>query len=309
MKKTILLLIFSCQSVITIGQAWCGGIASPEEWNFDNSSAHWSTFLIIDTITNPDNIWQVGTPQKTVINSAYSSPNVIITDTINPYPANDTSVFIFNVIDHGGYAYAFTAELSGYYKVNSDTLKDYGMIEVSLDNGAYWFNITSDSCINCFPDEIDWFTPKPILTGNSDGWVNIRIDLSGLGAFCGVNYGDTIIYKFTFISDSIVDTLDGLAFDDIQFCDGWEGVNENTDNNFIDIYPNPASEKIFLSRKTNILNESVKIYSHIGNLILEDNHFEGNSIDIKKLNLANGIYFIEYYDTKNFIVKKIVVQN
>ncbi|MDA3953800.1 MAG: transposase [Bacteroidales bacterium] len=34
-------------------------------------------------------IWQIGTPNKTFFDSAYSSPNAIITDTVNYYPINN----------------------------------------------------------------------------------------------------------------------------------------------------------------------------------------------------------------------------
>jgi hypothetical protein len=49
--------------------------------------------LNIDVASNPNNIWQIGPPQKAVLNNSNSSPNVIITDTINSYPITDTSSF------------------------------------------------------------------------------------------------------------------------------------------------------------------------------------------------------------------------
>ena len=44
------------------------------------------------------NIWQVGKPQKTYLNGAWSSPKGIITDTATTYPVNTYSIFPF-VID------------------------------------------------------------------------------------------------------------------------------------------------------------------------------------------------------------------
>ena len=48
-------------------------------------------YIFIDTINNPNNIWQIGLSQKTFLSS---SDVVMITDTLNSYPANDTSSFI-----------------------------------------------------------------------------------------------------------------------------------------------------------------------------------------------------------------------
>ena len=38
-----------------------------------------------DTISNPNNIWQIGKPQKKTLDSAYSGRNALITDTTNYY--------------------------------------------------------------------------------------------------------------------------------------------------------------------------------------------------------------------------------
>ncbi|HEY0030587.1 MAG TPA: hypothetical protein VGC65_07505, partial [Bacteroidia bacterium] len=60
--------------------------------NFDGAPlSTWGYELYIDTISNPGNVWQIGPPQKNTFTGAVSSPNVIVTDTLNYYPVNDTS--------------------------------------------------------------------------------------------------------------------------------------------------------------------------------------------------------------------------
>ena len=95
-------------------------------------TAHYGK-LFIDTVSFPDNIWQIGSPQKNILNEAFSPPNVIIPDTINSYSISDTS--IFKVIHRVNIALALEQkmELSGHYKVDSDSLEDFGMIEYSPD--------------------------------------------------------------------------------------------------------------------------------------------------------------------------------
>lgn len=306
MNKFLLYISLMLISATSFGQVWCGGIAIPEDWNFDGGMTPWDYLLQIDTVSNPNNIWQIGAPQKTVISSAYSSPNVIITDTINSYPPNDTSVFIFKHIDQGGYSTPHSAELSGYYKVNSDSLNDYGTIDISLDQGATWINLITDTTYSSY---YYWWTPKPTLTGNSNGWVNFWVSLAPLGQVFNVNWGDTILLKFTFVSDSIADTLDGLAYDNFQFCDGVEGIEEILNDNLIVVYPNPTNDLLFINRRTQPQKESVKIFNYTGQLIFDDENFKGKTIDTKKLNLVDGFYFLRYTDTKSYAMKKFIVQH
>lgn len=53
----------------------------------------------IDT-TMPNNLWQIGKPQKPFFSSSHSPSNAIVTDTINSYPINNDSYFD---IVHTGY--------------------------------------------------------------------------------------------------------------------------------------------------------------------------------------------------------------
>ena len=289
----------------TFGQVWCGSIAMPWDWDFDGAQPPYGYFLERDTFSNPNNIWQIGAPQKGVINNAYSNPNVIITDTINSYPPNDTSVFIFKHIDEGGYSTPHSAELAGYYYVNSDSLNDFGTIEISLNQGTSWINLVTDTIYSSY---YQWFTSKPTLTGNSNGWKNFFVRLADLGNVFNVNQGDTILLKFTFISDSIADTLDGLAFDNFEFCDGYEGIEEISKDDLISIFPNPTNELLYIEREKKSSNASIQIYNNIGELLYEENSFNAEFIDVKILNLINGIYLLKYSDGEYYTIKQFVIQ-
>src|SRR4051812_30284690 len=54
-------------------------------------------YFYIDSLQT-NNIWQLGKPSKPVFDSAYSKPLALVTDTLHPYPINNTSSFI--VIDN-----------------------------------------------------------------------------------------------------------------------------------------------------------------------------------------------------------------
>jgi len=302
MKKPLLFFVLICQTVTIFGQVLCGGIAMPEDWSFDGYTPE-DYSVRIDTVSNPNNIWQIGVPQKTTINTAYSSPNVIITDTINSYPINDTSVFIFKYFNHDGYG-GNHAQVAGYYEVSSDSLKDYGTIEISLDGGFTWINLITDYDYDSY---YYWMSPKPVLTGNSHGWQYFIVELSGLGNVFNLSYGDSILLKFAFISDSIADTLDGLAYDSFQFCDGSEGIEEKTNASLISIFPNPTDDILYITRLTQPERESVQIFNYIGQLVYEDHCFKSDNIITKKLNLKDGLYFLKYSDTKSYVIKQFIV--
>ena len=304
MKRFIFFIFFVSVASTSFGQVWCGGIAMPEDWDFDGGQTPFDFILEIDTITNPNNIWQIGTPQKGVIDNAYSNPNVIVTDTINYYPPNDTSVFIFKHIDQGGYSWPHSAELSGYYYINSDSLNDFGTIEISLNQGVSWINLITDTI---YSSSYYWFTPKPTLTGNSNGWKNFWVSLADLGSVFNVNYGDTILLKFSFITDSIVDTLDGLAYDNFQFCDGVEGIEEISKENLISIYPNPTNGLLYIERENNSSNATIQIYNSTGKLLYEENSFNAEFIDTKKINLIDGLYLLKYSDREYYTVKQFLI--
>ena len=120
--------------------------------------------LTIDTISNPNNSWQIGIPNKEFLSDAFSPMNVIITDTINPYPVNDTSAFtIWHVADEG-FVEPHSADLQGYYKVNSDSLRDFGRIDFSPDNGNLWVDLINDTI---YPPPM-WRSDIPVLTGTSN---------------------------------------------------------------------------------------------------------------------------------------------
>jgi len=304
MKRLIFLMSLLVIASTTFGQVWCGGIAMPEDWDFDGGQTPYDFILEIDTLSNPDNIWQIGNPQKGVINNAYSNPNVIITDTIDYYPPNDTSVFIFKHIDQGGYSWPHSAELAGYYYVNSDSLNDFGTIEISLNQGASWINLITDTVYSQY---YYWFTPKPTLTGNSNGWQNFWVSLAELGGVFNVNQGDTILLKFAFISDSIVDSLDGLAYDNFQFCDGVEGIKEILKENLISIFPNPTNGLLYIERNHISKIATIQIFCSTGQLLYEENSFNGEFIDTKKINLIDGLYLLKYSDGENYTVKQFFI--
>lgn len=198
---------------------------TPFTLNFDSQIE--GTQLVIDTIQNSSNIWQIGTPKKLNFTTANSGSRVIVTDTINSYPINNQSEFIVKTVEHGGFSFNHTATVGGFYNVSTDTLLDYGTITVSFDTGKTWIDV-----INNAPENTDWYSGTPVLSGFSAGWRYFDVNIAGWTAGNSVKMGDSIFYKFSFISDGIADNKEGLMFDDLHFVNEFEGVQKVRLNDF-----------------------------------------------------------------------------
>lgn len=252
---------------------------------------------------NQNDLWQIGVPQKNVFNAAHSMPNVMVTDTTLPYPVNDTSTFEIVNTASDGWTMVFLVGISGYYQVNSDTLTDFGTMEVSPDNGTTWIDIIDDSIYSSY---FQWWTPQPVLSGNSNGWQFFHVEFAQLGLAFNVQIFDTILFRFTFISDSIQTNKDGLMFDDIAFEDYYSSVPEVKNNQLVSIYPNPTVNELFIENKSKTKRQTVQLFDHNGRLVYENLDFNGSSLNTEFL--QNGIYLLMFSTNEGYDLEKFVVQ-
>jgi len=284
--STMKQLNFTFLLIIIISSTLFGQLDGNYELEFDNQ---WGMeHLFIDTISNENNIWQVGQPQKSIFSSAYSSPNVIITDSIHSYPPNDTSSFIITNQAGAGFYVPHTVVLAFKYYVNSDTLTDYGKIEFSPDNGTTWIDMLDDAIWFYY-----WpFYEKPVLSGNSNGWKNFYINLAQFGYDYGVQYGDTVLYRFTFISDSIQTNKDGLMFDSFSFWDYSEGIDEVVFGIFTSYcFPNPANNNLTIKFENRFNIIDITIFDIHGKSVFEKQISNENTVELNISELTSGIYF------------------
>jgi hypothetical protein len=273
---------------------------------FDDSSLFFR--ITIDTLSYHNNIWQIGPPQKTFFNSAYSLPNVIVTDTVNPFPSNDTSVFIITHLAVDGFIWPHTVIVSGYYKSDCDSLNDFGLIEFSPDKGETWINIVNDSVYNQY---YQWYTEKPALTGKVLEWTYFYVNIAELGYFFNIEYGDTLYYKFTFISDGISNQGDGLMYDNLHFEDWWEITEEHPTNNiFSTTYPNPATNDLTIDYENSSHQPfKLSLYNIDGKLIFTTIIIEDRYL-LNTNELISGIYLYQLnkLDSKELTWGKIIIE-
>src|SRR5680860_1850189 len=93
-RITSFIIIIICSTNVNAQWTWWLNFEDPQ---MNNERVY------IDTAGG--NSWSIGAPDKTVFTSAYSPSNVIVTDTLDPYPMNDTSSFIIKHLASGGWDY------------------------------------------------------------------------------------------------------------------------------------------------------------------------------------------------------------
>jgi len=251
---------------------------------------------MIDTTAYPQNLWQIGRPQNPLFDSACSSSNVIITDTINKYSTNNYSVFIIKNMATMGDIYGCKMFQGNYY-VQTDSLKDYGKIEFSPNNGATWIDIINDTIYNT---SFLWYSQKPVLTGNSIVCKNFDIVLADLGSVFNVESGDTLLFRFSFVSDSIYDNLGGLMYDNLCFWNFVEGISEIHFKPIkSNIYPNPSTN-IFTIEFENPASElfELSVYDIHSKLVLKKNDITDSKIVIDAKAFKQGTYIYKLTDLR-----------
>lgn len=265
---------------------------------FDFESNVYSGYLFIDTTSNHKNVWQIGKPSKTIFNNAHSPTHAIITDTLNPYPKSDSSSFIVKVLHGYAMTVSVNISLSFYYKVHSDTLVDFGKIEISCDSGKTWIDLVKQ---DTFLQKVIIRSPNFTFSGNTGNWRQFRVGIGG----CNLPT-KLLLFKSTFISDSIQTNKEGWLIDDINIGVLPDvGIKEDLFNAYTSIYPNPVSEKLNISCHNHLEDNPYEIFDFSGKLILQG-LINSTSIDISQLN--EGLYVLKYYVGDKISIHKFIIK-
>ncbi|MCB9171166.1 MAG: T9SS type A sorting domain-containing protein [Flavobacteriales bacterium] len=260
--------------------------------NFDDTLV---SHVQIDTTDGHGGLWQIGAPQKSVLTSAQSAPNVIVTDTLAPYPPNDTSRFTIVHLANEGWWFPHTVILEGYYWSDTDSLEDIGTIEVAYNVDSGWIDVLHDTL---FAPMIIWGGGPPQLTGSSGGWRYFYGDLMNVSAYIhyGIGYdiqiGDTIRWRFSFFSDSTDTGRDGLMFDDLHFEDWAEAIPEYSANSFhSQVAPTPVTDELTLIYETAGLNAlALTIVDARGTVVRSRSFHTEHRTTIDVHDLSPGLY-------------------
>lgn len=259
MNRTLLLITllsliaFSAKSQIGLRQYFDG----------DDTLSTKSIVIKLDPDTN--NIWQIGPPQKVAFDSANTLPNAIVTDTINLYPVNNKSIFTFSVNRNTFTSWGIMA-LRWSQQLNMEFKKDGGYVEYSVDTGQTWVNVLRDTnAYNIYGFDtvnVDTLPDGTIaFTGYDTTWRDVWV-CYGTNFFLNT---DSLIFRFTFQSDSVDGFDEGWLIDNMLFHETFFHTVGKVDpqHSFL-VYPTITSDII------NISTGDIKL--KMDNIILTDNH-------------------------------------
>jgi hypothetical protein len=283
----------------------CGSIIAQVYGYHEETNLETNTGMIKFDTSIPNNIWQIGEPQKVIFDEAYSVPNAIMTDLNNPYPVNNTSSFYLSIKEVQWFT-GSPSTLRFYHKFDTDSLTDGGYIDVSYDGGASWLNIIYDSTMfNCswtpgfwyfssnfYGDSDTLFNGMNGFSGKSDDWQESMF----IWFYClGVDeeYPDSMMIRFNFISDDLPSDKEGWMIDNIVLHSDLCGFTpEGKTNDYsVTIQPNPINNEsriiIHGTIKTKYNLTITDIFGRqVYTITASDNEFLLNNTGLK-----TGIYF------------------
>lgn len=305
MARRLLTLLFSIVVLSTSGQVpyQLTFGAGPTLHFDDTTSTH---YFYIDTNVI-GNAWQIGTPQKTLFDSAYSAPNALVTDTLNGYPTENYSTTYMSLVVAEGLMWFYFV-----HKYDTDTLEDGGKIELSIDGGANWHNLRDSAywnSVGCRVDGTRLYSYQDTVaslgdqgfSGNSAGWLDTEFEFFYQNITVPM---DTFQLRFVFSSDTVETNKAGWLIDDIIIGANHIGVEEYQTNQ-ITVYPNPTNGFLRFNGLKHPLRQ-VYVSDGFGRKVEPNELFDGN-LDIS--NLADGIYFItivtdQFSKTQKVVLKK-----
>jgi len=316
MKTYILLLVFLGTCLITFPQVPV--VDTPGDtidiWtviNFEEPSPY------IHINSSSQNTWQIGAPQKSFFDAAYTVPNTMVTDTLNFYPVNNQSSFdlylgSFNMGGMWGGYYPYDIFIDFRHKFDSDTLMDGGYITVSWDKGITWMNIINDSVYfgehpawwlpfggnsNLYSSENILFNGEPGFSGKSDGWVHTCMAWFVWPVKMAWDFPpDTMIIRFNFVSDGNHHDKEGWMIDQIRIfsLDLGSGIRENQPGSKRShIAPNPVKSSAIVKFDKTYDNVEYSLLDVTGRICAVGEPGKCSQFILDRRNIFPGMYFLK----------------
>lgn len=263
--------------------------------------------LLTENAGSSNTLWVIGTPDKSLLNSAGTGSLAYLTGTNNNYPSNTTAYLYTNCYDLSQIS---SPVLSFKMAFDIEEDWDYLLVEYSTDQGEVWQTLGSASDPN-------WYNSSSTANGipgnqwtgegedsNPLGGNNATVhDYSyDLGAFSSET---SVIFRFVFRSDQSV-TENGVMIDDLVV-QGVLSTNDEDFSNQVLISPNP-SDGIFTVRIPFNVNSSISVYNYLGQVIKQENNITDETHVLDMSGLSSGIYILRVLSDGKTASKKIILK-
>jgi hypothetical protein len=192
----------------------------------------------------------------------------MITDSVFTYP-NGTNAS-FEIHWPAWNQYPLSLIMRFHHSMDSDSLLDGGIIEVSRDHGTTWTNVIDDQTNMLFLSNELYTSTDTLYTGEkgfSGTYTDHYTELEWVWVFPIKDLPtDTMYYRFRFISDTVNSEKEGWMISDISFSfvDLGSGIEELTLFDF-SVAPNPSNGLIEINGSSEV--EKAILRDVTGNIV------------------------------------------
>jgi hypothetical protein len=315
MKKFVLHLILLVTAFSATGQVIEG--LPKDSVSFSTADTAFQHYYYPDTAAVP--LWQIGRTTKSFFTADTSGVIAIMTDTLNYYRTNADNYFVLDLPD------SLNTIISFWHHYETDSGRDGGTVEYSIDGGLTWENIVGD----CHTEE-----ESPLYGICTDNFYHADDTLTnGVPAFSGSRHGQFSrlqfykaipvllafpsecpervgLLRFRFISDTTSDTLAGWMIDSvkIEYDNYYYGGSVHSvpgDQPFLP-FPNPSTDGRFVFPALhNQMNYTIVLRDAFGSIVFTRAYAQ--QMDFSQL--PPGLYFFSVSDSVNTYSGKIVLDN
>jgi len=119
--------------------------------------------------------------------------------------------------------------------------------------------------------------------------------------------------RLDFLSTSSSFTIKDYAYESTPnacILSGKNGIriNENTNKNFLSIFPNPLISSSTIETIANLTNATLSIYNVYGQKVKQVNNISGQTISLPRGALPGGMYFIRLTEgSKTIAIEKLII--
>lgn len=226
---------------------------------FDGADTSWTRSIIINMDTPAGNLWQIGKPSKVIFNSAATLPNALLTDTLNNYPAGNSSGFSFRFFD-SSININRNALIAVRWKQKLDMERGRSGLVVEFSRaGKPWESIFNNPNVYrfygyAFQNKDTLFNGQYAFSGSDTVWRDIWVCFTR-------QYPDSFEteLRFTFVSDTGTSGKEGCMIDNMlvqtTFAHTIKAVGGERNST---VYPTHSSGTLYVEASRASQNEYVR---------------------------------------------------
>jgi Secretion system C-terminal sorting domain len=256
-------------------------------------------------------VWQVGPPQKTLFNAAASTPNVLVTDTLNACAVNANASAEFPLNQFAPFG---IMAMQWKQKLDLDSAVDRAYVEYTIDSGITWVNCFNNPYVYNFygydSSNVDTMLNGDIaFSGRDTVWRDIWLCFD---ASYFIQYSQFFKTRMRIVTDSVSNGKEGWMIDNVnQHVTIFHTAGLDPQPEYMRVYPTPTTGIVTIEmqklQEFHII-ESIEIFSADGKLV-KSFGISPTKFWFDMSTYPNGIYYVKVKTNKKTETHKVVVQH